>query len=395
MADNNKKRKKNAADDLVDSLIDEINTSHVNSDDSLLGLGDSDTKALRSGILGGMGGDDIGTSDENPFMSSGESNYQDERELPEGLASRDEVLRSSPVVPITMAQEKPNLKGEATLIADSNSAPKAQVYNQEQKTAILGDQAPQSHHQHDEGGASPFEATLVVVKDSPRAAAKEKISYGTSPSRGRNEQIALSATEAQLVQAENLKISQTRIIELEKENEKLREENELLASAADLSREKIDELFRKSESQDRSKKDLLEAKQNEINLYKEAVNDKDRIIAKFRNKSEELEARLKSDLKKIRVRERELENRLELLRMEKNALTKSKDESLMEFKRKIDHLTSENETFRRRIQDANQKLENNNEQLARTVRALRLTLTHLEVKDEDDELTIVPIKKAE
>ena len=123
-------------------------------------------------------------------------------------------------------------------------------------------------------------------------------------------------------------------------------------------------------------------------MFKEALQQKDGEKIKLRNKVEELENRLSQDMRRIRVRERELENRLELARLEKTALVRTKDESILELKRKIDNLESELETYRNKIVELHGRIESNQEQFGRTVRALRLALTNLESSDEETNINI-------
>ena len=47
------------------------------------------------------------------------------------------------------------------------------------------------------------------------------------------------------------------------------------------------------------------------------------------------------------------------------------------------------------VHELNQKIEANQEQFARTVRALRIALTNLEVNENTSSITIAPFKKAE
>jgi predicted nucleic acid-binding Zn-ribbon protein len=126
-------------------------------------------------------------------------------------------------------------------------------------------------------------------------------------------------------------------------------------------------------------------------IVKGTLQYKETEVGRARQKIEELEARLKSDFKKIRVRERELENRLELVKAEKTALLRAKDENILELKRKIDHLQSELDNYRGKVLELNKTIDANQEQFKRTVRALRLALSNLEVKEEN----VVPLKKAD
>ena len=200
-----------------------------------------------------------------------------------------------------------------------------------------------------------------------------------------------TSVDASLAQAENLKIAQQRILELEKEAEFLRAENEELASAGEIIRTRTEELAVRITAMEKEKAEMAESAHSEMLILKGNLQYKENEGAKARLKVEELEARLKSDFKKIRVRERELENRLELLRAEKSALVRSKDEYILEQKRKIDQLSQELDNYRKKCLELNKTIEANQDQVKRTERALRLALTNLEAKEEN----LVPLKKAE
>jgi DNA-binding XRE family transcriptional regulator len=87
---------------------------------------------------------------------------------------------------------------------------------------------------------------------------------------------------------------------------------------------------------------------------------------------------------------------LELSKAEKTTLLRSKDENILELKRRTETLESEIENYQNKIIELGQKLELNQDQFARTVRALRLALTNLEVSDgTNPSITIAPLKKAE
>lgn len=218
-----------------------------------------------------------------------------------------------------------------------------------------------------------------------------KVSVGNFRGSSRGAANVLTSIDASLAQAENLKLAQQRILELEKEVEFLRAENEELASAGEIIRSRTDELGIRITSLEKEKEEIRESAQSELLILKGNLQYKENEVAKARVKVEELETRLKSDFKKIRVRERELENRLELLRAEKAALVRSKDEYILEQKRKIDQLGQELDNYRRKCLELNKAIEANQEQVKRTERALRLALTNLEAKDEN----LVPLKKAE
>lgn len=240
------------------------------------------------------------------------------------------------------------------------------------------------------------EATVPVDAVKRRPSAKkleipeERVVVGAPRGGGRTGNV-FTTSDASLAQSENLKAAQQRILELERENDRYRQENEEISSAADIIRGRLEEMNSLVNSVEREKADLQENLKNEIMILKGNLQFKDSEVGKARLKNEELEVRLRNDFRKIRVKERELENRLELARAEKIALIRAKDENILELKRKIDQLSSEIDNYREKCQELNKTVVSYQEQFRRTVRALRLALTNLEVKDEN----LILLKKAD
>jgi len=199
------------------------------------------------------------------------------------------------------------------------------------------------------------------------------------------------SAESNLAHADNLRIAQEKILDLESENEKLRLQNEELMSASEIIKERSDLLSAQLSEYKNDRENLEESFKNEIVLLKNHLAKKDNELQKAVLKSDELESRLKFDMKKIRVRERELENRLELIRAEKNAVVKNKDEQILDLRRKMDVLQMEVESYRQKCLELNKMIETNQESFKRTTRALRLAMANLELQEENK----VPMKKAE
>ncbi|MBL7545177.1 MAG: hypothetical protein JNL11_15270 [Bdellovibrionaceae bacterium] len=208
------------------------------------------------------------------------------------------------------------------------------------------------------------------------------------PAKGGNpSQVSIDAS---LAQAENLRMAQNRILDLEKEIERLRQENDEILTASEILRSKAEEYtVRISEMEKEASENKIDFK-NEIALAKGNISYKESENQKLKLKVEELELRIKTDFKKIRIRERELENRLELIKAEKQAVVKSKDELLLELQRKNDQAKAEIDNYREKVQELNKSIENNQSQIKMTVRALRIALSHIEDKAD----STVPTKKA-
>lgn len=192
-----------------------------------------------------------------------------------------------------------------------------------------------------------------------------------------------NGSEASLGQAENLRIAQEKILDLEKINETLRIQNEDLISASDIIKERSDLLTAQITEYQNDKQNLEESFKNEIALLRGHVQRKDMDLQKAQLKIDDLDSRLKFDMKKIRIRERELENRLELIRAEKNTLTKSKDDQILDLRRKMDIMQMEVDSYRQKCVDLNKNLETNQDSFKRTTRALRLAMANLELQEEN------------
>lgn len=202
--------------------------------------------------------------------------------------------------------------------------------------------------------------------------------------------------ENPFLKIETAQIAQAKIFQLENELEKYRQENELLATAHELAKSQVDDLLRKNMQLEKQRNDYRESSESELKIFRDGLAKKDQEIIQLKTKVEELSFRLSGDLRKVRSRERELENRLELAKVEKTALMKAKDETILELKRKQETMVNEIESYQRRVNDLTEKIDMNQDQFARTVRALRLALTNLEVSEENTSVApISKIKKAE
>lgn len=216
-----------------------------------------------------------------------------------------------------------------------------------------------------------------------------------APSRaavGRAESLMSSGaqgpTGVALAQNENLRLAQDRILELEKEIERLRVENEDLGAAGETLRRRADELLSSNEELERKLEHEVSTSNQEKDILKNSRDLLRKETEELKQKNSELELRISTNIQRVRVRERELENRLELIKVESKALVRSKDEMILDLKRQIDQLNLELNNYRVKSQDLNKQISERQETLRRTVKALRLALSMM----EGDEQT--PLKKA-
>ncbi len=393
------------ADDILESLMDDLKDIDASIDRSDSGIEISDVENTSIELL------DLGQSDEVPS--------DDDEALPlmADLDPKKDAHRSSFMINTSMHQIDPKNEEQSdsvdkevkSLKLHSDEEVKTSIKNFDLNPAFSKNEEPSDENQNADAertvvAARPQqrnnvdndESTVAVngfaLRESENYEDKVKVSVGQvrgpSYSSGYN---SWGNTDSNLVQAEKLRIAQEKILELEKENEKLRYQNNELISASEIVKERA-ELLTSQIHEFRNDRDSLEASfKSENSVLKNQLIRKDSELSKATMKVEELESRLRFDMKKIRVRERELENRLELIRAEKNALVKSKDEQILDFRRKMDQLQLEVESYRQKCVELNKVIESNQDSFKRTTRALRLAMANLELLDENK----VTLKKAE
>jgi hypothetical protein len=197
--------------------------------------------------------------------------------------------------------------------------------------------------------------------------------------------------ENSLRQSEHLRIAQEKINNLERDLEDLRRENEKLASAGDVFRRRADELTSKSENLDAHAREAQHIFDEEKRILRSQMSQKEREAAELRQRVDEMETRLESNFKKIRVRERDLEHRLEIVKLETASLVNSKDNMILDLKRQIDQLGHESEFAKQKSQELFKQYKDKQETIRRVVRALRIALTILEGDDD----AVPPVQKPE
>lgn len=200
-----------------------------------------------------------------------------------------------------------------------------------------------------------------------------------------------SSSDATLRHSESLRIAQSRILDLENEIERIRRENEQLAAAGETLRRRADELLGKAENLDATLREKEKIYEEERKLMRAHLNGKDREMSEQKQKLDELEQRLESNFKKIRVRERDLEHRLEIAKVENASLLSSKDKMILELKRQVDQLTTEAEYSKAKSHEMYNQFKDKQDTVRRVVRALRIALSILEGEDDSS----APMKKVD
>ena len=417
-------KKKNAAEDLMASLMEELNLSAEKSvhDSEDLVLTTDDEKNIENSLQGLV----LETDDEVREIDVLSTSVY----LPEEHAELDMASILNPTVDLDSIDssvdfstdeqidlnEAFNLKLNMPDVSATKEEPAKMlaVVSEDLKVEYLAVDAAAKTEIIDIPKVSSSDATVAIApKDNEYATSSDgektvaiagyskrhdgggenniKISVGQSRAAMSSGYASWGNSDSQLAQAENLRIAQEKILEIEKENEKLRLQNEELIAASEIIKERADLLTAQVQEFKSDRDGLDQSFKNEMQLVRNQYHRKDNELQKAQMKIDELDSRLKFDMKKIRIRERELENRLEMIRAEKNALMKSKDEQILDLRRKMDQVQLEADSYRQKCIDLNKVLDTNQDSFKRTTRALRLAMANLELQDENK----VPLKKAD
>lgn len=395
---------KTAAEDLMASLMEELklsvdeNSNDESSTDSESNESQESSSQNESSVLTGNLASEADqelnmASLLNTSFNEFESSSEGMEDAPEtGLLNLDlpkNIDELYDKTDIKSEDDDFNAKTQIDNSAQSESSPfsATQVGANDPTVAIT---APTNHF-----STGDNEKTVAIAGYSQRPDSqsenKVKVSVGQSRAAYSSGYAAWGNSDSQLAQTENLRIAQEKILELENENEKLRLQNEELIAASEIVKERADLLTTQVHEFKNDRDSLEQSFKNEMQLVRNQFHRKDNELQKAQMKIDELDSRLKFDMKKIRIRERELENRLELIRAEKNALVKSKDEQILDLRRKMDQVQLEVESYRQKCVELNKALDVNQDSFKRTTRALRLAMANLELQDENK----IPLKKAE
>ncbi|MBL7689110.1 MAG: hypothetical protein JNJ49_13835 [Bdellovibrionaceae bacterium] len=191
-----------------------------------------------------------------------------------------------------------------------------------------------------------------------------------------------SSAEAALRQSENLRVAQKRISDLERELERVRRENENLRSAGETLRRRLDELQAHAENSETNAQEARKIAEEEKKVLRGQIASRDREIAEMRGRLDDAEGRLEANFRKIRVRERDLEHRIEIIKAESQSIAASKDRMILELKRQVDQVTAELNHAKSQVQETFGQFKERQETARRAVRALRIALTVLEGEDD-------------
>ena len=220
------------------------------------------------------------------------------------------------------------------------------------------------------------------VSESPIQKPKLEVQASDSPEiKTLKEYVSLKEKEVVSLQQdfsrakEQLDISEKKTSELDYQFKKMQEQQ------GDLIK-KVDRLTLENEELRTQHAKALESRQQQIQTKSDKLLMAERKADLAQKKYEELKERIARDIKHIRVREKELEAKLEIVKRDSETLLASKDKKLLEFRRKMDALEYEIESFREKEKALRDKVHFWKDRMDRVARALKLGSSLLE--DEED-----------
>lgn len=181
-----------------------------------------------------------------------------------------------------------------------------------------------------------------------------------------------------LKNADYIRFAQDKIKKQEKELLSLREEAQELALAGSHFKTLADEREQRNKTLEAKVSELQGTSIEEKRILNEALAAKETKVCLLQERVESLELELESKYNRLRVRERELESRLEILKQEQDAVFSSKDDMILRVKKQNNSLTADLERLRSQTQKTSTQLQEKEDALRRTIKALKLSLTMLE-----------------
>ena len=213
-----------------------------------------------------------------------------------------------------------------------------------------------------------FEPTQAISSVSPSSQPTKKTIHAFQENEEDNA----------LARSEYLSLAQKRISQLEDEVQNLRMDIEKLVAAGETLKVRNAKLLSQNQNLEERIKNSISTSEEEQKLLRKAVSEKKRRIEDLKLEIGEMNVRLDANLQKVRVRERELENLLEISKREKEALLRDKDEIILELKRKLSQNISEINNFQNRTKELNEEIQDKNVVLLRVMKALRLSIAMIE-----------------
>lgn len=245
-------------------------------------------------------------------------------------------------------------------------------------------------HETDQVPPAPDNTPLVPMEETPPPIPKSSLMDSTEPGIAEPSYVPKpsSVPEPKNVYAESWASPQhlNKIETLEQQINKLDEETRKQKAIIASQRSEVNGYREKLGDMEAENKKLKSELSNaEVNVkidFEGQLNKATIIEEKYNNLAklhEEVKAKVRRDIRKIRTREKELANKLELMRHDSETLLTAKDHKILQLKQTIDNLEFEIETLKDKLQTLQVEAKENEEKAERVIKALRLSTSLLEV----------------
>ena len=174
-----------------------------------------------------------------------------------------------------------------------------------------------------------------------------------------------------------------RIQDLETTNKEIKQENLTLKAELDEKRIELSVVQKRQVGDREDLREKLRLSEEKKILYEEKLK-------RLEREYEKLEHRVHIDVEKVRKRERELENQLDLVTMDAQSQIKTRDSKIMDLKRKMDSLEFNVKTSANREQKNLEEKLRLEARMEKVMEQLRSSVRMLE-----DEVSVEDIKKIE
>ena len=187
------------------------------------------------------------------------------------------------------------------------------------------------------------------------------------------------------VDSNNIDNFEEEISVLKNTNSKLSEENVKLKNQLKTYKNKTEKLQisinKLKEENAKLKQSITNQESNDKVIYSSELDKAKLINQKYVDLAktyEELKAKIRYDIRKIRMREKELSNRIELIKQDRDTLITAKDQKILKLKKQIDDIEFQKEALNEINEKLRKESKENIDKAERVIKALRLSTSLLE-----------------
>ena len=187
-----------------------------------------------------------------------------------------------------------------------------------------------------------------------------------------------SPMELALKQSENLKTAQAHILTLEKELQSLRESKATLISAADVLKEKQEQLLTENENLNKKMQEDQAGFQEEKQVLMNTLKEGKKAKIELENLNQVLEKKASESFEDVRANELNLQGKIDIMDLEHRALQREKDKRIMELQKELHQVKASSLQSDRKIKDLSKEVDRLQESARKAISVLRVTIHNLE-----------------